>query len=602
MPLSTESLSGEGVWVHNKLTTFLNRSGKKARIAVWFDRQLLGDGQAYLRRAKEFSRRLRRELRKDAMETLKILNRRSFERARPFLEKMKTEKKIEKINPIWIVNGFTATLSLKGLADLKKIPGVRKIFFLSPQQLSPSKTSQQKTSYALPHELPPFDPDANRHPWYSHYLQAIKTWKELGVTGKGILNVVHDLNFLDYSILRNNVYVNPGEVADNGKDDDGNGLVDDMHGYDFSRDNGNIFFGRKNHGIQCAAIICGRVAGKGKDEYGLAPESRWSGVIGSIEPAVQWALEQGADTYSMSFSVPGLGEVRSHWRKLMEQASLCGLYFASGAGNFALPGSKNFAAIPEQMRVPEDIPEVVFAAAGLDRFFYRPNFSSQGPVLWETEHYHEGKVQKPEVTAFNAGLPAMDPNGRFNPSGPRMNGNSFAGPMFCASIALMLSADPDLLPWDLKKIITSTATDVEAKGVDYQSGYGLINIYRAVKQVLYRKALREGKDPSPYEDCVEDEIDIEALRGAIKSKIVISKIRKGSQAEKLGLKKGDVLLAIDGVLVVNKRQFLDLGKKNRNNRSIIFTLKRGGEKFDVAIKRGRLGASFKSVVQSPVFW
>jgi hypothetical protein len=48
----------------------------------------------------------------------------------------------------------------------------------------------------------------------------------------------------------------------------------------------------------------------------------------------------------------------------------------------------------------------------------------------------------------------------------------------------------------------------ERKGVDYQSGYGLINCFRAVKEVLRRKAIREGKDPKPYKGRIPgDEID-----------------------------------------------------------------------------------------------
>lgn len=59
----------------------------------------------------------------------------------------------------------------------------------------------------------------------------------------------------------------------------------------------------------------------------------------------------------------------------------------------------------------------------------------------------------------------------------------------------MLSADPDLLPWDLKEIITSTATDVGPEGIDYETGHGLINCHAAVKEVLRRKALRsEGEE------------------------------------------------------------------------------------------------------------
>ncbi len=73
--------------------------------------------------------------------------------------------------------------------------------------------------------------------------------------------------------------------------------------------------------------------------------------------------------------MPGLGEYRSHWRKVMEHGSFCGVYFVSGAGNFA-----QSAKVPVQMRTPEDIPEVVFAAAGVQRNLSRTPFSSKGPV------------------------------------------------------------------------------------------------------------------------------------------------------------------------------------------------------------------------------
>ena len=91
-----------------------------------------------------------------------------------------------------------------------------------------------------------------------------------------------------------------------------------------------------------------------------------------MEAAVQWALEQGADTYSMSFSVPGKGEHRSHWRKLMEHGSFGGVCFVSGAGNFAQQQK-----VPVQMRQPEDIPNAVFAAAGVHRDLTRTATSSE---------------------------------------------------------------------------------------------------------------------------------------------------------------------------------------------------------------------------------
>ena len=59
--------------------------------------------------------------------------------------------------------------------------------------------------------------------------------------------------------------------------------------------------------------------------------------------------------------------------------------------------------------------------------------------------------------------------------------------MFCGTIALMLSANPELKPWEAREIIIRTATDVADKGFDSQTGHGLINAFAAVKQARERK-------------------------------------------------------------------------------------------------------------------
>ena len=59
----------------------------------------------------------------------------------------------------------------------------------------------------------------------------------------------------------------------------------------------------------------------------------------------------------------------------------------SGGGNFA-----KTAKVPVQMRKPEDLPDAVFAAAGIQRDLSRTPFSNMGPVEWKTSHYHDGLV------------------------------------------------------------------------------------------------------------------------------------------------------------------------------------------------------------------
>lgn len=164
----------------------------------------------------------------------------------------------------------------------------------------------------------------------------------------------------------------------------------------------------------------------------------------------------------------------------MEQGAFCGIHFVSGAGNFAQSES-----VPVQMRVPEDIPHAVFAAAGVQRDLSRTSFSSQGPVDWNTEHYQDGRVDKPEVCAFNYKVPGLSPKGG-QPT-RTVNGNSFAGPMYCGTIALILSANPELKPWEVRQIITETATDVAEEGYDHQTGHGLINAYEAVKHAMRKR-------------------------------------------------------------------------------------------------------------------
>lgn len=605
--LVSEKLVGEGIWTDPAFEKRFQQF-RRVKVTVWFEDQLLGDGKAYLRRSREFAGRKRGELRNAAMKTLQAIHARSWEQAKPRLDQLVDEGKISQLEEHWIVNGFSCVTVEDHLEILQTVPGVKKIFASSSRPTNRIATGAAGPGFPVV-KRPPFDPQRYKHPWYVRSLQANRVWQKFGVTGSGTLNVIQDFTFVFSDNLVANLYRNPGEVPANGIDDDKNGFVDDYHGYDF--DHGTAVLTsvpvplksvspRGMHGFMCAAVICGHGT-RGKEyEFGIAPEAQWAGVIGAgrLEKAVQWAIEQGADTYSMSFSIPRLAEYRSHWRKVMEHGSLCGVFFVSGAGNFA-----QTAELPVQMRTPEDIPEVVFAAAGVQRDFNRTPFSSQGPVKWETEHYQDGLIQKPEVCAFNMGLPLLQRDGSVQPVA--LNGNSFAGPMFCGAIALMLSADPDLLPWDLKEIIISTATDVADKGVDGQTGHGLINCYRAVKEVLRRKALREGEDPAAYTGREPgDELNIVKTKAElIRFQIEVARVVPDSQAAKIGLQVKDVVHSYNGQQITTPtglRAAVAAAVQQRNEK-ILLVIERRGEKMEFTVKPGQLGVNVAALYLAPVF-
>lgn len=600
-PLSVERVVGDGVWVAPEVD---RAAAAEFRIVVWFDQQFLGDGKAYERRAKEFSDSLRQTLREQVIETLQSTSEKSHQAAEPVLEKLIEQKKIWALERHWIVNGFSCTTTAEGVAAIKLVPGVKKIFY-SGQATSDRTAAGRSQPAEEPVDRQAFDPERYKHPWYIYSLQADRVWKEFDINGKGTLNIVQDGNFVFLPSLIKNAYRNPNETADNAKDDDKNGLVDDIHGFNFARNSNQLTlsrsldaesYSRDMHGSMCANIICGTGTKDSPYEFGIAPEARWAGVIGygDLERAVEWAILQGADTYSMSFSIPQLGETRSHWRKVMEHGSFCGICFVSGAGNFA-----QSQPIPVQMRIPEDIPNAVFAAAGVQRDYSRSAFSSMGPVEWETEHYQDGRVAKPEVCAFNRNLPLQLANGEVRENG--LNGNSFAGPMFCGSIALMLSADPDLLPWDLREIITSTATDISEDGRDDETGHGLINCYRAVKEVLRRKAIREGRDATRFAEDPADHLSIDDLQKLVgDAYLLIGTVEPSSPADDAGVVAGDRFESIDGNKISGMEDF-EKAFEAAGDKPMKVTLVRDGATIEVELGPGRMGISLETGFTVPVF-
>ncbi|MDA9831965.1 S8 family serine peptidase, partial [Akkermansiaceae bacterium] len=113
--------------------------------------------------------------------------------------------------------------------------------------------------------------------------------------------------------LAPNMWINSREIPDNGIDDDGNGIVDDIHGADFLSDkrnhNGNPT-DHNGHGTHCAGIIAA-VADNDLGGVGVAYNSRimaikaaqYNGSLTSsdIAESVYYAVENGADVINMSF-------------------------------------------------------------------------------------------------------------------------------------------------------------------------------------------------------------------------------------------------------------------------------------------------------------
>jgi len=382
---------------------------------------------------------------------------------------------------LWIVNAVVARLDAAAIAKARESQLVKWVY--PAGRVVPMGDAGKVAEVLEPAERKPFSTEGKTIPWNLEMLHAPGAWKR-GARGDGVVVAMFDagLNY-SHTDLRNNMWINAGEIANNGKDDDGNGYVDDLYGFDFAAGKAEVKNPQVHHGTLTSSIVAGD--GSGGTITGVAPRARLMALIASGGPwnaarAFQYALEEGADVVNMSFSIPNLGDVRGLWRLMAEQATCAGLVLVSGAGNFPKE------PLPEQIRIPEGIPCVI-CVGGVNRNRQFARFTSQGPVEWGKVKFYEDfpmpdGLVKPDVAAFpgpGAGLVLPGDSG-YQPANNRFRGNSLSSPHVAGVCALVLSVNRDLTPWRVKAILESTAEDLPPKGKDNRTGAGLVNAEAAV--------------------------------------------------------------------------------------------------------------------------
>lgn len=323
--------------------------------------------------------------------------------------------------------------------------------------------------------------------WNVIEIGAQAAWNDLGVTGDGIVIALMDTGIeYTHADLRDRIWRNPDEVPNNGLDDDANGYIDDLYGFDWSRASAEVSTRGQAHG----AYVSGILVGDGSEGIvtGVAPGARVMATTFGTDTgaalAFEYALSEGADVVNMSFSIPNLGERRGFWRLMADHATAAGMVLVSGAGNFA-----QSQAVPVQLRIPEGTPSVV-AVGGVDRSLQPVPFSSGGPVEWGSvsiygDHPLPEGLTKPDVAAFpGPDFALVDPTGGYVNPNPSIRGNSFSGPQAAGVAALVLSARPELPAWRVKEILAESAVDIAEPGKDNRTGWGLLDAEAAVRAAV----------------------------------------------------------------------------------------------------------------------
>ena len=172
-----------------------------------------------------------------------------------------------------------------------------------PDSGTPSSTTPVDSVSEFP-EVPYF---GGGNEWNVNAINAPESWAE-GHTGDGVTVAVIDSGVdSNHADLVNQIWVNPSEIPGNGIDDDQNGYVDDVKGWDFIG-NDNSALDRNGHGTHVAGTIAAGHNGFGAS--GVAPDAtimpvrvldgRGYGTDSAVAAGIRYAAANGADIINLS--------------------------------------------------------------------------------------------------------------------------------------------------------------------------------------------------------------------------------------------------------------------------------------------------------------
>ncbi|QXD14667.1 S8 family serine peptidase [Rhodocaloribacter litoris] len=331
-------------------------------------------------------------------------------------------------------------------------------------------------------------------------IRALEAWNVTTGRPEVRIGLIDTGVFFEHPDLAGQIAIHPGEDLDsngranasdfNGLDDDGNGYVDDLYGYDFLDRPGNVEAGDyhtrdpfpdednlpgggRGHGTSVAGVLVA-ARDNGVGIAGVAPGVRLvplrafgadgAGDDDDIAAALVYAADNGLDVVNLSF---GDAVASPLMHEAIRYAVDRGVVVVASAGNAGGDGP----------HYPSDYPEVISVAW----------FDADGRGLAARGTHGVGiDLGAPGSFVYTTLLPppeTPDPEAVAALYG-RRSGSSMAAPMVAATAALLRSLEPGLTPAAVRSILTASARDIEAPGWDHRTAAGLLDVAAALLNAL----------------------------------------------------------------------------------------------------------------------
>ncbi len=324
-------------------------------------------------------------------------------------------------------------------------------------------------------------------------IHAAQAW-DTTIGSRDVIIAVIDTG-VDYTHpdLERNIWVNPGEIAGDGIDNDGNGFVDDVHGFDFGEQDADPM-DREGHGTMCSGVI-GAVGDNGQGISGVAWAVQIMGLkIADAFGRLSTAAIIGAHDYATMMRQRGTNVVASN----NSYGAFAPAFYENQAGGFADEKS----AIQRWI----DAGGIFVAAAGNDGFdndstftHFPASYNIPGIIAVAASDNNDGLAGFSDYGARTVDLAAPGVNVLTTTIGggyEYVDGTSFSSPTVAGAVALIKTIAPSASAVQVRQALIDSADQLPAFQGKTVSG-GRLNVARALQIVNIDGPVLRGVSPGP---------------------------------------------------------------------------------------------------------
>lgn len=296
---------------------------------------------------------------------------------------------------------------------------------------------------------------------------AWETYEKAGEKRSVIVAIIDTGIDINHQELKDSIWTNPGEIDGDGLDNDGNGFVDDIHGWNFYSGNNKVFSGSEDsHGTHAAGTIAAArgaygIAGITDNRYvKIMPLKALGGKEGTGTPeaviqSIRYAEANGASICNLSMGTSAYSE------ELAQTIKNSRMLFVVSSGNGGISG----------LGYDTDINPVYPASLPYDNVISVANILFDGTLSKES-NFGANSV---DIAAPGTYILSTIPNNKYG----FMSGTSMAAPMVTGVAAMLYSYRTDISLSDVKQILLNSSRKLDSLQGKLVSG-GLLDAYSAL--------------------------------------------------------------------------------------------------------------------------